>query len=377
VSEDGNDFLTTRMHGDQISFQSIRGHYLSAEGGEISTRRYCSADERFVVERLDTQYAFRSRSGKYLSMLDRAPWVTLVPAPTETEMFQLFSLMMYGVNVGKQLDLLEKNGYVHIDNLIEESDLEVLRNDVTQLGGRSPVGVHEARCTGLAAGSSAFSRLSVHPLVMQLAFRSFSPQLMLSDVESCCTNADHVRKELESTTWHVIHPYSSAEFPGLVDAKASLTATWFLDTFTEANSTWAWVKAPPTDGPHMPKLPHLSSPEEIEAVTKSATPLSALAGSLWLYTGAVWTSNNVGAASFWKDYDAQTRYKHLSGQKDATFRSLTDAQRSATSKEELCPVLLQATYVREFILPRSPMHAQTAGLAESECLDLQRLKVSS
>eukprot|EP00913_Durusdinium_trenchii_P010228 g9589.t1 len=51
VSEDGNDFLTTRMFGDQIAFQSIRGDYLSTEGGEICTRRYCSTNERFTVEK--------------------------------------------------------------------------------------------------------------------------------------------------------------------------------------------------------------------------------------------------------------------------------------------------------------------------------------
>merc|ERR1719446_1941208 len=80
VSEDGNDFLTTQMFGDQIAFQSINGDYLSIEGGEICTRRYCSANERFTVEKQDTQYAFRSRSGKYLSVNDRAPFVALAEA---------------------------------------------------------------------------------------------------------------------------------------------------------------------------------------------------------------------------------------------------------------------------------------------------------
>eukprot|EP00971_Amphidinium_carterae_P029707 584678-Amphidinium_carterae.1 len=43
----------------------------------------------------------------------------------------------------------------------------------------------------------------------------------------------------------------------------------------------------------------------------------------------------MGAASFWKDYDAQTRYKHLSGQKERLLL-LTDAvienKRSAHSR---------------------------------------------
>merc|ERR1719401_1402131 len=47
------------MWGDQISFQSILGDYLSVEGDQVSTRRYCSADERFTVEKRDTQYSIR------------------------------------------------------------------------------------------------------------------------------------------------------------------------------------------------------------------------------------------------------------------------------------------------------------------------------
>lgn len=379
VSEDGTDFLTTRMHGDQISFQSIRGHYLSAAGDQISTRRYCSADERFWVERLDTQYAFRSSSGKYLSVLDRAPFVGLAPAAGETEMFQLFSLMMAGVNVGKQLELLERNGAVQIDGLLDYDQLSSLRAAVAGCGGGDAAGAHEVRVSGLSSRAPGFAQLAAHPLVMQLAFRSISPSLRLSDMESCCTNADHVRKELEATTWHVVHPYSAAEFPGVVDARISFSAMWFLDTLDETSSTWAYVKAPLGDAQHMPKLPQLSSPEEVQAVISAARPLTAPAGSVWLYVGPVWMSNNVGAASFWKDYDAQTRYKHLSGQKEQTsFRALTDTARSEPPKTELCPTVLQASYVREFVAPRNfaALDVPSAildGLPEGERGDLRRL----
>jgi len=359
VSEDGNDFLTTRMQGDSISFQSIRGYYLSAEGDQVCTRRYCSANERFTVERLDTQYAFRARSGKYLSVLDQAPFLDLVEAPGETEMFQLFSLMMYGVNVGKQLDTLEKTGAVQIDGLIDNDQLAGLRDAVTGCGGTEASGVHEVRCDGLSARSKCFAELAAHPLVVQLSLRTLSPSLRLSEMESCCTNADHVRKELEETTWHVNHPYSSVEFPGAVDARISITATWFLDTLDEENSTWAFTKAPLSDGAHMPMLPHLSSPEDVQAVVKNAQPLRAPAGSVWLYIGPVWMTNNVGAASFWRDYDAQARYKHLSGQKETTsFRTLTDSTRSQAPNRDLCPTLLQATYVREYVIPRNPAALQ-------------------
>merc|ERR1719380_452913 len=99
----------------------------------------------------------------------------------------------------------------------------------------------------------------------------------------------------------------------------------------------------------------------MEAIVRDAKPLENLSGqgyvtmgSAWLYVGPVWMSNNAGAASFWKDYDAQTRYKHLSGQREQpsqSFRALTDAQRNAPQRDELCPTLVQATYVREFVTP--------------------------
>jgi len=353
VSETGNEFLTTRTHGNnQISFQSIDGHYLSAEGGDrVGTRRYCGEEQRFVVERVGTLYAFRSRSGKYLSVLEKDSRVALAAEAGESERFQLFPLMMNGLNVGRQLDMLEKKGFLQINGILDEQLVEKLQQVLAERGGTRVDGVHEIRSSRLATSSSDFAQLAVHPLVMQLVLRGLSPAARLSDMESCCTNADHVRKELEATTWHVVHPYSSVEFQGLADPKVSFTATWFLDELDESNSTWAWTSPPRhDDGPYLPKLPHLVSPEEVETTVKEATPLVAPSGSLWLFAGPMWMSNNVGAASFWRDYDAQTRYRHLSGQQDATsFRALTDAQHGAPVKERLCPTLVQATYVREYV----------------------------
>ncbi|CAJ1334714.1 unnamed protein product [Effrenium voratum] len=361
VSEDGNDFLTTRMFGDQIAFQSIRGDYLSAEGGEICTRRYCSNNERFTVEKQDTQYAFRSHCGRYLGVSDRPPYVTLAPTLGETEAFQLFSLMMCGVNVGQQLEMLDRQGCIMVDHLLDTEELEALRQHIQE--GDHPRG-HELRVRDLAHRSPGLASLAAHPLVMQLARRLLSPSLQLSEMESCRTDVDFVRKELEETTWHVVHPYSGAEFPGVVDPRINITVTWFLDKLDSDNSTWAFIKAP--EAGKLPQLPQLSAPEELQAVAQNAQPLLAKAGSAWICIGPYWMSNNVGAASFWKDYDAQTRYKHLSGQKEQTFRALTDAQRGAPVREELCPTVLQATYVREHVatLCRAPPFEVLEALGE-------------
>eukprot|EP00913_Durusdinium_trenchii_P010225 g9586.t1 len=120
------------------------------------------------------------------------------------------------------------------------------------------------------------------PLLMAFASqRLLSPCLQLAELESCRTDVDYVRKELEETTWHVVHPYSCAEFPGVVDPRINFTVTWFLDPLDAENSTWATVK-------------------------------------------------------------------------EQSFRALTDAQRAAQPREELCPTVLQATYVREYVAPLHP-----------------------
>jgi hypothetical protein len=363
-----DEFLTTKMYGDKISIQSIRGYYLSAEGGEIRTKRYCSSDERFTVEKVHAGYAFRSRSGHYLSMSDREPFLRLTNVPEE---FQLFSLMMYGINVGKQLEDLERTSSVMIENLLDEQHLTELQGDIaavqneTEPGGKSS---HELRICGLGARKVSFARLSTHPLVLQLVKRLISCTVRLSDVESCRTDADFVRKELEETTWDVVHPYNAVEYPGIVDPRISFTATWFLDEFNASNSTWAFLKAPLTDGTYSPQLPQHCSAEEVDAIQSSARPLHAKRGAVWLTLGPMWLSNNTGAGCFWKDYDAQTRYKHLSGQKESggSFRAIADAQRNATQKDELCPTLIQATYIREYVQPRVQMQSESlAVLAET------------
>jgi hypothetical protein len=250
---------------------------------------------------------------------------------------------------------------------------------------------HDLRHRGLALASPGFSSLAAHPVVMQLARRALSPRLKLSDVESCRTDADFVRKELEEIYWQVAHPYSEAvEFPGIVDPRVSLTATWILDDLDARNSTWAYAKAPLVDGATSPMLPHLCSQEETQAVAASAQTLTGKPGSLLVFLGPYWLSNMIGAASFWKDYDAQTRYKHLSGQKQQTvgadggigadtcrsgvadsegsFRALTNAQASGSPQEELCTTIVQATYVREFVAPRTsaPDPAALAAVAASD-----------
>merc|ERR1719389_1475598 len=125
------------MVGNKISFRSYYGHYLSAgDSDTVTTTRYCSSNELFEIVMKDHQYAFKARNGKFLSMRESAPFITLqdcASGPGETELFQLFSLMMQNINVGQQLETLEKNGSVMIDALLDDEQVQKISNALAQV----------------------------------------------------------------------------------------------------------------------------------------------------------------------------------------------------------------------------------------------------
>merc|ERR1719247_992868 len=257
------------MVGNKISFRSYYGHYLSAgDSDTVTTTRYCSSNELFEIVMKDHQYAFKARNGKFLSMRETAPFMTLQAECAETELFQLFSLMMQNINVGQQLETLEKTGSVMIDALLDAEQVQKVCDALAQFKEVNASAKHESTVTELLGKHTAFAELATHPIIMQITKRLISPSAKLSSLESCQTDADFVRKELEETTWNVVHPYKTLEFPGAVDGKMSLTAMWFLDELHEGNSTWAWVPPPPLGIGQ--GLPALSSPETVADVTKSA-----------------------------------------------------------------------------------------------------------
>merc|ERR1719456_429721 len=123
------------MVGNKISFRSYYGQYLSAGDETVSTTRYCSSNELFEIVMKDHQYAFKARNGKFLSMRESAPFVTLQKCesgPSETELFQLFSLMMQNINVGQQLETLEKTGSVMLEALLDEEEVDRLTKALEQ-----------------------------------------------------------------------------------------------------------------------------------------------------------------------------------------------------------------------------------------------------
>jgi hypothetical protein len=372
VAEDAYDFLTTTMVGNKISFRSYHGHYLSAGDGAVTTTRYCSSNELFEIVMKDHQYAFKASNGKFLSMRESAPFITLQAECAETELFQLFSLMMQNINVGQQLEILEKTGSVMISDLLDAEQVQKICDALAQFKDQqTSTSGHEFIITELLGKHTAFAELATHPIIMQITKRVISPSAKLSSLESVKTDADHVRKELEETTWNVVHPYKSLEFPGAVDGRMSLTAMWFLDEIHEENCTWHFVPPPSTSSG--PGLPALSSPAEVAGAVKSAKPLYGRRGAVWLYLGPMWMSNNVGAASFWREKDAMERYTYLKGKK--SFAGVADEVANKETKPELCPSLMQATYVREYVVPQDMSKAPTpmSDLAETAQKELLKL----
>merc|ERR1711881_361480 len=157
-----------------------------------------------------------------------------------------------------------------IDALLDDEQVQKICDALAQFP-KGSAGGHEFVVNELLGKHTAFAELATHPIIMQIMKRVISPSAKLSSFESCQTDADFVRKELEETTWNVVHPYKSLEFPGAVDGRMSLTAMWFLDELHEGNCTWAWVSPPSTSAG--PGLPALSSPEEVAGAVKSAKPL--------------------------------------------------------------------------------------------------------
>merc|ERR1719240_420459 len=150
------------MVGNKISFRSYHGHYLSAGDSEVTTTRYRSNNELFEIVMNNHQYAFKASNGKFLSMRESFPFVTLQSECAETELFQLFSLMMQNINVGQQLETLEKTGSVMIDALLDDEQVKKVCDALAQFKDQQGMSGHEGTVTELLAKHTAFAELATH-----------------------------------------------------------------------------------------------------------------------------------------------------------------------------------------------------------------------
>jgi hypothetical protein len=353
-----DDFFTTEMRGDdRIAFRSYSGRYISAQGGDVCSVPYCGDKEVFTIRSKDYQYAFEAHDGRFFSVSEKEPFVRLNQSCEETELFQCFSLMIGDYNVGKLLQRLEEDQMVKIPNLLSVEELRELRDVVKSQGKRDPM-KHELVQHNLITKHPAFAKLVTrHQVVTQIVRRMISPNAMLSHLKSVTTDPYHVRKEVEHTMWSVTYPFSQTCMHHTQSADSlNLNCMVFLDDFNTTTSSWAYRSV---DKFGRAPLPGLCDPEVAAAYTSAAKPVTAVAGSAWLYMGPVWLTNTAGAASFWKEHDALTRYKHVSGQNP--IKALTNGGDDAQPVEV---TMLDIGFVRDWVVP-----AESITLQERASLD--------
>lgn len=321
------DFLTTYVEGATVALRSYGGDFLSVREGRVGTSRFLGATERFLVEMNQYQYSLRAPDGRFLTVNDKDNSVYLSDEVEDTGLFQLFSLMVDGMNVGKHLHSLATSTSVSITSLLDPARLAQVRNLVIEVeraevsAGRAVARTHDLVVGGLLALCPELVALAAHPIVLQLLRRQLSPRLACSAMRVVNTDPRSVRMDLETTEWSVPHPFATTEWPPSSE-QLNARVVVLLDDLDAASSTWAYL--PPQRG----------LPQEGPAAA-DGTRLEATAGSCWIFLGPWWTTNSSGAGSFWKQEDAMARYKYQNGR--------------AGEQERQSVRLLEIDFVREFV----------------------------
>lgn len=332
------DFLTTYVEGNSVALRSFAGDFLSAPPGarSVTTSRFRGASERFTVEMTQYQYSLRAPDGRFLTISEKDNTVELVDTLDDTGLFQLFSLMVDGLNVGKHLSELRTRAMVSIPNLLDPARVQQLKARVLDAeqaaiaAEKSVAQVHDRTVGDLLTLCPELLALATHPIVLQLLRRQLSPRLAWSALRLVTTDPRSVRMDLETPTWRVPHPFAECAWPPSTE-QLNARVVFFLDDLDADSSTWAYL-------PPQPGLPH-SSPAPSEG-----TRLQAAAGSCWVFLGPWWTTNSAGAGSFWKQEDAMARYKYQQGR---------DADQPRASVR-----LLELDFVREFVAREEKVDAE-------------------
>lgn len=261
-------------------------------------------------------------------------------------MFQLFSLIVDGLNVGKQLKLIRSYGMVSIPNLIDPAKVAAVRErvravergvDVLRAAARS---AHDARVHELLAAVPEAVTLAANPIILQIIRRCLSPGVVCSAARAVATSPRAVRMDLDAVAWEVPPPFSHTEWPPPTD-ELNARLVLLLDDLDKNTSTWAY--APPQSS-----LPSAGLQPE-------GTPLHGAAGSAFLFVGGWWLTNTAGAGSFWKEADAMARYKHMNG--------------NGEPKEEPVRVVV-IDYVREYVAREEKMDAAALRAAADNVDDI-------
>jgi hypothetical protein len=340
------NFVTTILEGNTLALRSYTGDFLSVREGKVTTSRFLGTTEKFTVAQTQYQYSLQPAGGGYLCFREKDSSITICDALEDTALFQLFSLMVDGMNVGKQLRFLTRGGAVLIPNLLDPVRVGQLREQVmaaetsARTAGLAAERKHDIAVQSLLDEVPDCIRLAANPIIMQLLRRHLSPRLALSAMRCIATDPRAVRMDLEAPSWTVPFPFSMTEWPPTSEMLCA-RVVFMLDDLDAESSTWAYL--PVQDG----------LPQSTEVLPTTGTPLEGTSGSAWIFTGPYWTTNSAGAGSFWKQDDAMARYKYMNGEKiDKTPSKLVR--------------VIEVDFVREYVARETPVDSSAIRAAVSE-----------
>jgi hypothetical protein len=341
------DFLTTIVEGNTVALRSYTGDFLSVRNGEVCTSRFLGPTEKFTIEQTQYQYSLQIADGRYLCFNEKDNTIAFSATLEDTGMFQLFSLMVNGMNVGKQLRSLGRAGSVIIPNLLDPATVGSLRTSVVEAEKRAMdvqrtvERTHDRTTPSILSFAPELIRVAAHPIVLQLLRRYMSPKLVCSAMRSVATDARAVRMDLENPTWSVPHPFPTTEWPPSTE-RLCARVVFILDDLDAQSSTWAYL-------PIQEDLPQNTVDMPSAGVT-----LEAPAGSCWIFHGPYWTTNSAGAGAFWKQEDAMARYKYIAGEKQ-----------EMTSRQEFVRVI-ELDFVREYVATEEQVNKESVLSAVAE-----------
>lgn len=175
-------------------------------------------------------------------------------------------------SIAKDFETVQKNGYVVIENLLNASELELIRTSAAPLlnksGRNNFEGVKTQRVYNVLEQTRAIDSLAVHPRITGLLSRLFQPNYLLSQAQ--------IINILPGEAAQPLH-FDDGFYPVPRPRKPFGAATvWAIDEFTEENG--ATVLIPES---------HLYGQEIITDHSKTI-PAAMPTGSVVFFLGTTW-----------------------------------------------------------------------------------------
>ncbi len=174
--------------------------------------------------------------------------------------------------IATDLEEVQKNGYVIIEGLLSDTELELIRNDATPFlnnaGRNNFEGIKTQRVYNVLEKTRAIDSLVVHPRITGLLNHIFQPNYLLSQAQII-----NILPGEDAQTLHYDDGFYAVSRPR---AAFGAAAIWAIDDFTEDNG--ATVLVPES---------HLYGEEIITDRSKTIAAVMP-AGSALFFLGTTW-----------------------------------------------------------------------------------------